>query len=221
MPTASCEPTHNGRPLAFSFKRTFLRLEFRGPCCKEQALLLHAVLARSASSTPESKAAAHTKRVDERTSLSWSWSPSTLAVSARERPRRLAPKALAAEQASKSARREVKGSYGGRPQWTRHGTGPATSENAEELGSGLQPQAQGQQAGTFANTVTRRRCALKLCGRGAELRHGTDAGAGAQLHWHREGTHGWIRQRAAPKRGDHQPHGRPEQLQVLAVHPVP
>eukprot|EP00439_Symbiodinium_sp_Y106_P072477 s1364_g13.t1 len=49
------------------------------------------------------------KRVEERTSLSRGWSPSTLTVPVKEGPRRLAAKALAAEQASKAHHREAKG----------------------------------------------------------------------------------------------------------------
>ncbi|CAE7930015.1 unnamed protein product, partial [Symbiodinium sp. KB8] len=47
-------------------------------------------------------------------------------------PRRLAPKALAAEKASKADQREVK--VDGWPQRSRHSTGPAPSEEASELG---------------------------------------------------------------------------------------
>ena len=102
----------------FFSSRTFLRLECGGPCADCSYTLF---FARSASSTPQSKAAAHgrggrrlatggasSKRVEARTSLSRGWSPSTLAVPGRERPRRLAPNALAAENASKADQRDVK-----------------------------------------------------------------------------------------------------------------
>ena len=96
--------------------------EFGGPSAgRKDCSYTLVFFARSASSTPESKAAAHwrggrrlatggasSKRVEGRTSLSRGWSPSTLAVPGRERPRRLAPKALAAEKASKADQRQVK-----------------------------------------------------------------------------------------------------------------
>ena len=77
----------------------------------------------------------------------------------RERPNRLAPKALAAEKASKADQREGCG-----PQRSRHSTGPASSEEANELGtgrprdsSGHQLQVQRQEAGTSESAATKGR----------------------------------------------------------------
>ena len=85
----------------------------------------------------------------------------------------------------------------------RHGERGGGRTGQPRSSSGLQPQVQGQQAGTFASAAARGRCVPEPCGQGAERRHGTVAGAGAQLHWHREGTQGWCRQRAVlrPKAG--------------------
>ena len=56
----------------------------------------------------------------------------------------------------------IGGAGEGKTKRTRHSTGPAASEEANELGSlgssGLQPHVQGQSAGTSASASARDRC---------------------------------------------------------------
>ena len=130
--------------------------------CRKERRQLHAVFfARSASSTPESKAAAHW-------CVSRGWSPSNainIGGAGERKTKETGTEGSGGREGEQGRPTRSEGSYGCRPQRSRHQHGPGTERGGERAGkprdsSVHQPQARGQQAGTSASAAARDRCVL-------------------------------------------------------------